>query len=379
MSMVLALIAAAVAPAAAAEVAADPQRSDEIVVTAQRTEGSGDYTTTVQSTAVRLPLSKRETPQSMSIVTNAQMRDFKLNDVNQLLATVPGVNVLAVETDRVYYSARGFDIQTFQIDGVGLPFAFQIQTGSIDTSIYDHIEVIRGAPGLLSSTGNPSAVINFIRKRPTKDLEATFSAQYGSYNNLRLDGDVSAPLTANGALRARVVGAFVDTDSYLDRYHLRRWTGYGIVEGDLGPEHDGERRLWPSGPSEQWRDVGLDPALLYRRLAHRPAPLRQHRARLGGLERDRPADLRGRVAPVRRRLDRQGERRCAARSPRRTSCSTSTSNPDKATGLGVITYPGAFDGPTRNLTLDAYVGGPVSLFGRMHDRDARRQPQRAGL
>ncbi|QJU58572.1 TonB-dependent siderophore receptor [Sphingomonas sp. AP4-R1] len=359
MNLLLALMAAA--PEAAVE-----PRTDDIVVTAQRTEGSEDYTTTVQSTAVRLPLSKRETPQSMSIVTNAQMRDFKLTDVNQLLATVPGVNVLAVETDRVYYSARGFDIQTFQIDGVGLPFAFQIQTGSIDTSIYDHIEVIRGAPGLLSSTGNPSAVVNFIRKRPTKDLQATFSAQYGSYNDLRLDADVSAPLTGNGALRARVVGAFVDKDSYLDRYHLRRWTGYGIVEGDLGPDttvsvgyghqdHKSNGAMWGSIPL-YYTDGGRIP--LDRSSSTAPDWSSWNvidRQIFGDVTHQFGNGWIGKVTAVRRAISEKDQLFYVYQ------------NPDRATGLGVVTYPGAFDGPTRNLTLDAYVGGPVTLFGRTHD------------
>ena len=81
-------------------------------------------------------------------LTRAQIEDFQLNDVNALLTTVPGVNVQANETDRYYFSARGFEIQTFQIDGIGVPFAFYVQTGSIDTAPYDHIEVVRGAPGL---------------------------------------------------------------------------------------------------------------------------------------------------------------------------------------------------------------------------------------
>lgn len=122
--------------------------------------------------------------------------------MNVLLATVPGVSVPAAETDPIYYSARGFDVQTFQIDGAALPFAFRIQTKSLDTAIYDRIEVVRGAPGLISSTGNPSAVINFIRKRPHTDLPAVGSMQYGSFiRHLRLDGDVSAPklLTAGFA------------------------------------------------------------------------------------------------------------------------------------------------------------------------------------
>ena len=175
-----------------------------------------------QTTTMRFRLSQRETPQSVSVVTRAQIEDFQLNDINDLLKTVPGVQVQAQETDRIYYSARGFDIQTFQIDGIGLPFAFEVQTGSIDTAIYDHIDVVRGAPGLLSSTGNPSAVVNFIRKRPTRLFQVSGSAQYGSYDHLRLDADVSAPLTNDGSIRARAVGAYLDEDSYLDRYGLRR-------------------------------------------------------------------------------------------------------------------------------------------------------------
>ena len=126
-----ALLLAATAMTPAPTVMDDTQqRAEEIVVTGTRTEGSDDYAIKAQSTATRLPLSLRETPQSVSVVTRAQIEDFQLNDINALLATVPGVNVQAQETDRFYYSARGFDIQTFQIDGVGLPFPFQIQNGS---------------------------------------------------------------------------------------------------------------------------------------------------------------------------------------------------------------------------------------------------------
>ncbi|RYE95552.1 MAG: TonB-dependent siderophore receptor, partial [Oxalobacteraceae bacterium] len=185
MTALLALLAIASSAPEPAKTATDPQRSEDIVVTA-RTEGSEDYTVKAQSTATRLPLSLRQTPQSVSVVTRAQIDDFQLNDVNALLATVPGVNVQAQESDRFYYSARGFDIQTFQVDGIGLPFAFEVQTGSIDTAIYDHIEVVRGAPGLLSSTGNPSAVVNFVRKRPSKTFKTSTSAQYGSFDALRL-------------------------------------------------------------------------------------------------------------------------------------------------------------------------------------------------
>lgn len=352
--------------AADADGGSDDRRDPTIVVTGQRTEGSGDYAVKEQRTATRLPLSQKETPQSVSVVTRAQIDDFQLNDVNQLLATVPGVSVLAAETDRVYYSARGYDIQTFQIDGVGMPFAFGIQTGSLDTAIYDRIEVVRGAPGLLSPTGNPSAVVNFIRKRPYRDLSAQVSAQYGSYDNLRLDGDVSVPLTADGSIRARAVGAYLDTDSYLDRYHLTRWTGYGIVEADVGPNtvaSAGYAHQKHQSSGAQWGAVPLyytdgTPVEFDRSDNTGPSW-----AGWGVTERQVFGDLTHHF---------NGEWTATLTVLLRANDEDDKlfyvyGNPDKATGEGIYSYPGAFLGKTRNLTIDAHIAGKVSIGGRKQD------------
>ncbi len=370
MTALFALLAATTAaPMAAIPVSdpvVEPQRSDEIVVTGQRTEGSDDYGVRTQRTATRLPLSQRETPQSVSVVTRAQIDDFQLNDVNALLATVPGVNVLAGETDRFYYSARGFDIQTFQIDGVGLPFSFGIQTGSIDTAMYDRIEVVRGAPGLLSPTGNPSAVINFIRKRPYRELRTSASAQYGSFDNLRLDADVSVPLTADGSVRARAVGAYLDTDSHLDRYGLRRWTGYGIVEADLGAntvisagyghqDHKSRGAMWGANPLYYTDGTRID---LDRSANYAPDWSSWgivDRQIFGDVTHDLGNGWTAKFTALRKATD-EDDRLFYV-----------TGNPDRTTGLGIGSYPGAFKGETRNLTLDGYVGGPVSVGGRAHD------------
>lgn len=363
MSAFLALLAAA---AAAPDAAPAADHSDDVIVTAERTEDTDDYAAKAQSTATRIPLSQRETPQSVSIVTRAQIEDFQLNDINALLTTVPGVNVQAQETDRIYYSARGFDIQTFQIDGIGLPFAFEVQTGTIDTSIYDHVEVVRGAAGLLSSTGNPSAVVNFLRKRPRQDFAATASAQYGSYDNIRLDGDVSVPLTAGGHVRARAVGALLDTDSYLDRYHLRRWTGYGIVEADLGPntlvsagygvqDHKSRGAQWGSLPISYTDGTRID---LPRSANTGPDWAGWHvldRQVFGDITHDFGGGWTAKVSALRRAVG-EDDRLFYVYG-----------TPDRATGSGVFTYPGAFRSQTRNLTLDAYVNGPVTLFGRKHE------------
>lgn len=350
------------------------QRGDDIVVTGQRAERSDDYGVATQRTATRLPLSQKDTPQSVSVVTRAQIQDFQLNSANEVLATVPGVSVLATETDRSYYSARGFEITTFQVDGIGQPFAFGIQTGSLDTSFFDRIEVVRGAPGLLSFTGNPSAVVNYVRKRPYRDLRMVVGAQYGSFDNLRLDGDVSVPLTADGSIRARAVGSYLDTDSYLDRYHLTRWTGYGIVEADLGPNtvisagyghqnHDSDNAQWGAVPLL----YGDGTQFRFDRDSNTGQPWSGwgviDRQIFGDLTHDFGAGWTAKLSVLRRATDEDDELYYVYGNPSRTA----PEGINAATGEGVFSYPGKFLGSTRNLTIDAYVNGKVNVGARAHD------------
>lgn len=86
------------------------------------TEQGDAYTIGATRTATRLDLSPRETPQTTTTLTRRQLEDFKLNSANDALQA-GGVNVQRVETDRTYFSVRGFDVSNFQLDGVGLPFS----------------------------------------------------------------------------------------------------------------------------------------------------------------------------------------------------------------------------------------------------------------
>lgn len=190
-----------------------------------------NYLAVEAETASKLGISIKETPQSVRVITRALMNDFSLDDVNQVLETTPGVSVEKIETDRTYYKARGFDITNFQVDGLGLPQDSGALQGTLDTAIYQRVEVVMGANGLMTGAGNPSATVNFIRKRPTDDLRADVSITAGSWSNMRLDADVSGRLNDYAAGRAVVVKQ--KRDSYLDRYSVDRDVFYGIAELNL--------------------------------------------------------------------------------------------------------------------------------------------------
>ena len=187
-----------------------------------------NYLAVEAETATKLGISIKETPQSVRVVTRALMDDFSLDDVNQVLETTPGVSVEKIETDRTYYKARGFDILNFQVDGLGLPQERGSLQGTLDTAIYQRIEVVMGANGMMTGAGNPSATVNFIRKRPTADLRADVSVTAGSWSNKRVEADVSGSF--NDMVSSRAVVVKQKRDSYLDRYAVDREVFYGITE-----------------------------------------------------------------------------------------------------------------------------------------------------
>ncbi|WP_445360627.1 TonB-dependent siderophore receptor [Microbulbifer sp. EKSA005] len=183
------------------------------------------------STASRLSLSVYDTPQTVTTISQAQIQDFALQDINELLKYTPGVTVENVETDRTYYTARGFDIVNFQYDGIGVPFSSGLSHGHQDTAIFDQVEVVKGAAALTTGLANPSATVNFIRKRPTEEFKAGVDLVAGEEGRLRTQGDISGSISDN--VRGRLVVAEDQADSYLDRYETDGSVYYGIVEADL--------------------------------------------------------------------------------------------------------------------------------------------------
>lgn len=206
---------------------AEAAELDKVMVVAQRADRFSNG-------ATNLNLTIKETPQSISVVTAEQMRDFGADDVNDALRLATGINVEAAETNRTYYTARGFDILNTQVDGVGMPNSWGVVQGAIDTFGYEKVEVIRGANGLLTGVGNASGTINYVRKRPTNKQQGQLGASFGSWNNRRVEADYSTPFSDDGRWAGRVVAAYEEGDSYLDFLHDDRRLLYGVIDGQIG-------------------------------------------------------------------------------------------------------------------------------------------------
>ncbi|HEY0332711.1 MAG TPA: TonB-dependent siderophore receptor [Stenotrophomonas sp.] len=226
-----AILALGVVQAHAAEPAESAAGADADAKTLDRVTVSGERLQRDRSTTTRLPITVRQTPQSISVVDAQQLQEQSLFDIDEVMRNIPGVNVSFYDTQRPLYYARGFQITDFQVDG--LPTYSGNTNQEYDTAFYDRIEVIRGANGLLSGTGVPSATVNLFRKRPGKEFDASFAVSAGSWDYRRMQADVNAPLTHDGRFRARAVAAYEDRDYYYDRYHEQKSAAMAVLEGDL--------------------------------------------------------------------------------------------------------------------------------------------------
>ncbi|KAF0864319.1 TonB-dependent siderophore receptor [Pseudomonas sp. LD120] len=206
-------------------------------VLGQTTEDSGSYTTGAMSTAIGLPLSIKETPQSVSVITRQRIDDQGLGTTADILASAPGISYSRNDSNRLSFSARGFAIDNFQFDGLASPINgfWNFGATEMDSAIYDRVEVVRGSTGLLSGAGNPSAAVNFVRKRPLADFALSGSAGVGRWDERRGDIDMSLPLAADGRVAARVVAAYSEKDSYVTFLDNDSRTLYGVISAELTP------------------------------------------------------------------------------------------------------------------------------------------------
>ena len=207
--------------------------STSVTTSADSEDAPPGYRAKPSATTTRLNLTAGQTPQGITSIKREQLDDFKLNSIRDVLESTPGVNVQKVETDRTYFTARGFDITNFQYDGMGMGLTGGVLVGDIDTAPYEQVDVLHGANGLMTGTGNPSATVNFIRKRPTYEPEAKVSISAGSWDKRRVDLDVSGPLTDSGNVRGRVIYANEVGNSYLDRYSREKNIFSGMLAFDL--------------------------------------------------------------------------------------------------------------------------------------------------
>ncbi|MBD9250116.1 MAG: ferric-rhodotorulic acid/ferric-coprogen receptor FhuE [Cronobacter sakazakii] len=197
---------------------------------------SQDYSVKTTTSGTKMLLVPRDIPQSVSVISQQRMQDQQLTTIEDVLENTTGVTASRIDTSRTNFFARGFYISNFAYEDMPtfLDNRWNFGDTAGDTAIYDKIEIVRGAAGLMSGTGNPSAYVNMVRKHAdSQTFKGNVSATYGSWDKQRYVMDVQSPLVESGKVRGRVVAGYQDNDSFVERNHYRKKFIYGVVDADI--------------------------------------------------------------------------------------------------------------------------------------------------
>jgi outer membrane receptor for ferric coprogen and ferric-rhodotorulic acid len=201
------------------------------------TEGTNSYTTGEMSTATKLPLTLRETPQAVTVITRQRMDDQAMTSINDVVKYTPGLFLnYSNGPGRQAYTSRGFDIDNLMYDGIPSGYNGVSVGAQPNLAMFDRVEVVRGATGLVTGAGNPSAAINLVRKRPLAEQKVTLTGAAGSWDDYRGELDASSPLNDSGTLRGRVVTSYRDANSFIDGVEEDHGLFYAVTEADLSED-----------------------------------------------------------------------------------------------------------------------------------------------
>lgn len=333
------------------------------------TEDTGSYTAEAARTATPLSLSLRETPQSVTVVTQQRMEDQDLQTILDVVNNTVGVSVNRYETSRAQFNARGFEINALMIDGVPTIWDQPWSSGEIFSSLamYDRVEVVRGANGLMAGAGDPSASLNMARKRANSTyLTGSVEVSGGTWDTWGTLGDVSFAVNEAGTVRARLVGEYTDGDSWIDLHSNQRETLYGTMDIDLSEnttlwfglsrqENNSDAPMWGGLPV--WYADG--------------SRTDWSRSKTTSAEWSKwDSRYETRFINLDHRFDNDWELNLSYTRGERNSESYLlylSGNPDKTGATPMSSFPGMYKTRTVQDDYSVRLNGPVMLFDREHD------------
>jgi len=155
---------------------------------------TGEKPNTVASSGTKSATSIVETPQSISVISAADIAGLGLQNLNQALRFVAGVTPeTRGASAEVYdqFKLRGFDAPVY-LDGLR---QFGSATGyavpQVDVSRLDRVEIIKGPASVLYGQSSPGGLVAEVSKLPLDRASyGAVSGTYGSYDLYRVDADI---------------------------------------------------------------------------------------------------------------------------------------------------------------------------------------------
>jgi iron complex outermembrane receptor protein len=174
------------------------------------------YVGTSSATGAKIDTPFLQTPQSISSVTEQQLKDRNPQTLLDTLAYTPGSRVGAYGFDPRFdsFTVRGFDVT---YNGV---FRDNLRQPGASSSLFktepyglEGVSILRGPSSALYGASGAGGLFNLITKRPTEEPLHELQLQYGTDNRYQGQFDFSGPINETDPLYYRMTGLLRDADT----------------------------------------------------------------------------------------------------------------------------------------------------------------------
>lgn len=205
--------------------------------------------------------SLQDVPIAVQVIGGDQISDLAADDISDLAAFVPGLEVTASSPTQPRYAIRGISTSDFGVGtdpavGVYIDGVYSGRSGAAVLAFSDveRIEVLKGPQGTLFGRNAAAGAVSVVTRKPSSKLEAMLAGRVGNYGKYRGEAMLNLPLGDSLALRINGLynqrdGLYRDAASGKKLNREKNWAGRAQL-------------AWrPTGDTEviaSWLHDGLD-------------------------------------------------------------------------------------------------------------------------
>ncbi|MGL6260001.1 TonB-dependent siderophore receptor [Vibrio sp. WXL210] len=187
----------------------------------------------VTAQALKIESPAQETPRSVSVIDEEQLRERAPQKLDEALRYTAGVTAqpYGADNDTDWFKVRGFDAATY-LDGNRL-FRDGYYTWLVEPYALEAVEVVKGPSAILFGESAPGGIVNGVQKKPTYTPQGEVRVEVGNNDLTALGFDIADNANEDGTVRYRLVGMLKGNDGELDGTNNERIYLAPSVEIDI--------------------------------------------------------------------------------------------------------------------------------------------------
>lgn len=186
----------------------DDRVIEEIIVIAP------NYVSTGSRSATKSDAPLVEIPQSVTVISRDQIDLLHWTSLQQSVRYTAGAIGENFGPDERYdwITVRGFNPVQY-VDGLQAPVGSVSNVGT-DLYGFEAIDILKGPSSVLYGQAPPGGIVNMRSRRPEDQFRGEIGGQYGSFDHMQVNVDITGPLT--DSLAGRITALYRDRGTQVD-------------------------------------------------------------------------------------------------------------------------------------------------------------------